>query len=116
MGLVYVLDIPPAAAWRQECGGRVEAGVPLGMGKKLSLYMPFLAAGNALLALAETTVGRLGPLSRANGYSTMSLHTYDLGGHTVGVRLGKIPATWSEGGKRLHPGLQVPITGDSCPS
>lgn len=69
------------------------------MGKKLSLYMPFLTAGNALLALAETTVGRIGPLSWANGDSTMSLHTYDLGGHTVGVRLGKIPATWREGGR-----------------
>lgn len=67
VGLVYVLDIPLAAAWRQECGGRVEAGVPLGMGKNsASLYMLFLTAGNALLALAETTVGRRGPLSRAN--------------------------------------------------
>lgn len=84
-------------------------------GEKLSLYIPFLTAGNALLALAETTVGRIGPLSWANGDPTMSLHTYDLGGHTVGVRLGKIPATWREGGRRLHPGLQVPIMDDSCP-
>lgn len=68
-------------------------------GEKLSLYIPFLTAGNALLALAETTVGRIGPMSWANGDPTMSLHTYDLGGHTVGVRLGKIPATWREGGR-----------------
>lgn len=88
VGLVYVLDIPLAAARRQECGGRVEAGVPLGMGKNSAfLYMPFPTAGNALLALAETTVGRTGPLSRA----TMSPHTYNLGGHTVGAGLGTDP-------------------------
>jgi hypothetical protein len=46
-------------------GGRVEAGVPLGIGKNsVSLYMPFLTAGNALLALAESMVGRTGRLSR----------------------------------------------------
>lgn len=84
VGLVYVLDILLAAAWRQECGGRVEAGVPLGIGKNsVSLYMLFLTAGNALLALAESVVGRTERLSRANRGLTISPHTYDLGGHTL---------------------------------
>lgn len=84
VGLVYVLDILLAAALRQECGGRVEAGVPLGIGKNsVSLYMPFLTAGNALLALAESMVGSTGRLSRANRGLIISPHTYDLGGHTV---------------------------------
>lgn len=62
----------------------MEAGVPLGIGKNsVSLYMLFLTAGNALLALAESMVGRTERLSRANRCSTIPPHTYDLGGHTV---------------------------------
>lgn len=62
----------------------MEAGVPLGIGKNsVSLYMPFLTAGNALLALAESMVGRTGRLRRTDRGSSISPHTYDLVGRTV---------------------------------
>lgn len=79
VGLVYVLDIPLAAAWRQECGGRVEAGCPLGWGKTLSVHaVP--DCRKCPSGPGRDHGGKNGPLSRANGDSTMSLHTYDLGG------------------------------------
>lgn len=99
-------------------GGRVEAGVPLGIGKNsVSLYMPFLTAGNALLALAESVVGSTGRLSRANRGLIISPHTYNLGGHTVRGGIVKSPATRRrEGERKLHLGLQMLIMGGSCSS
>lgn len=81
-------------------GGRVEAGVPLGIGKNsVSLYMPFLTAGNALLALAESMVGGTGRLSRANRGLIVSPHTYHLGGHMVRGGIVKESCHQEEGGR-----------------
>lgn len=118
VGLVYVLDILLAAALRQECGGRVEAGVPLGIGKNsVSLYMPFLTAGNALLALAESMVGSTGRLSRANGFDHISPHLRSRWAHGKGWYCEKSPATRRrEGERKLHLRLRMLILGGSCSS
>lgn len=82
--LVYVLDIPLAAAWRQECGGESGSrGAPWD-GEELCLsVLAVPACRKCPSSPGRDYGGKNRRPSRASGGSPMSPHTYDLGGHTV---------------------------------
>lgn len=119
VGLVYVLDILLAAAWRQECGG--ESGSRGAPWDREELCLSVHAVPDC--RKCPSGPGRVhGGKNRKmeqgkQRFDHISPHLH-LVGHTVrgGIVKRVLPPGGREGERKLHLGLQMLVMGGSCPS